>query len=113
MKTEGFQTFLQGPPAELEGMRGIKKCKLSRRFFIASILTPQLLLILALVAAILWLMSQKSFIWLGMSIGCVLGGFIPSFWDAGFYSLWGMIFIALGGFVGIFVGFKFSEMMEG
>ena len=57
-------------------------------------------------------MSQKSFIWLGMSVGSALGGFVPRLWDASYFSLWGILFTGLGGFLGIYIGFKLSEMTE-
>jgi predicted MFS family arabinose efflux permease len=54
-------------------------------------------------------MSQKSTIWWGMAIGSTLGGFVPSLWGADMLSLSGIIFSAVGGFLGIYIGYKISE----
>lgn len=52
-------------------------------------------------------MSSKSLIWGGMIVGSTVGGFIPFIWNGGFmaYSIWG----AIGGFVGIWAGFKIAK----
>lgn len=46
--------------------------------------------------------------WVGMFVGSTLGSFIPSLWGAGFLSLSAIVFTALGGFIGIWLGYKFS-----
>ncbi len=53
-------------------------------------------------------MSQKTSIWIGMTIGTMLGGMIPSLWDAGLFSISGVLLSGLGGFIGIYVGYKMS-----
>ncbi|MCX6787724.1 MAG: hypothetical protein NT108_01000 [Candidatus Kaiserbacteria bacterium] len=52
-------------------------------------------------------MSSKSLIWGGMFIGSSVGGYLPAFWDGGLmaYTFWG----AIGGLVGIWVGFKIAK----
>ncbi len=52
-------------------------------------------------------MSSKSLIWGGMFVGSTIGGSLPYFWNGDFfaYSLWS----ALGGFAGIYVGFKLAK----
>jgi hypothetical protein len=52
-------------------------------------------------------MSSKTLIWGGMFVGSSLGSLVPYFWDGSFiaFSLWG----ALGGFAGIYVGFKLAK----
>ena len=45
-------------------------------------------------------------IWFGLAVGSTIGGFIPSIWGAAVLSFSGLIFSALGGFVGIWLGFR-------
>ncbi len=53
-------------------------------------------------------MSGKSIIWGGMVIGSFIGQFMPYFWNGNIvdYAIWG----GIGGFVGIWAGFKFAKM---
>jgi hypothetical protein len=51
-------------------------------------------------------MNNNSSIWIGMTVGSLVGGYVPSLWDAGIFSLWGVLFSALGGFAGIWVGYR-------
>lgn len=51
-------------------------------------------------------MSQKSAVWWGMIIGSTVGGFVPGLWNAGMFSLSGILFSALGGFLGIYIGYR-------
>jgi hypothetical protein len=44
-----------------------------------------------------------------MVIGSTLGGFVPSLWGADMLSLSGIIFSAVGGFLGIYIGYKIGE----
>lgn len=52
--------------------------------------------------------SRKKLIWLLMLIGGVVGGFLPTLWGAGMLSLSSVVLTALGGFAGIWLGFKLS-----
>jgi len=52
---------------------------------------------------------DRKIIWLGLFVGSTIGGFVPSFWGAGTFSFSGVIFSALGGFAGIWLGFRLSE----
>jgi hypothetical protein len=54
-------------------------------------------------------MSRRFLILLGMTIGSVIGGFIPYLWGAGLLSFSAIIFNAIGGIVGIFVSYKLTE----
>ena len=54
-------------------------------------------------------MEQKKLITIGMIIGGILGGYLPTLWDASMLSLSGVIFSALGGFLGIWIGYKLGE----
>ncbi|MEI8175013.1 MAG: hypothetical protein WCG28_03625 [bacterium] len=54
-------------------------------------------------------MNSKSLIWIFMAIGSVIGGYIPTFWGAGFFSFSSVILTAVGGILGIYLGFKMSN----
>lgn len=54
-------------------------------------------------------MDSKKIIWLGMTIGLFLGGFLPVLWGASEFSFSSVIFSAIGGIVGIYIGFKLSR----
>lgn len=54
-------------------------------------------------------MERKKLITAGMIIGGLLGGYIPSLWDAGAFSFSGLLFSAGGSIAGIFLGFYFGE----
>jgi hypothetical protein len=54
-------------------------------------------------------MSSKSTIIIFMIIGSTIGGLIPTLWGAGLFDVSSMFFTAIGGGVGIWLGYKFSE----
>lgn len=54
-------------------------------------------------------MNSKILIWVGLSIGSAIGGYIPTLWGAGVFSLWSVILSAVGGAFGIYLGFKMSQ----
>ena len=54
-------------------------------------------------------MERSKLIWIGLFVGSTIGGFIPSLWDSSFISMSGVIGTAIGGFVGIYLGFKLGE----
>ncbi len=54
-------------------------------------------------------MDSKKLIWGGMIIGSYVGGLIPNIWGQGYFSMSGLIFSALGGILGIYLGFKISR----
>ena len=43
-----------------------------------------------------------------MIVGSTIGGAIPTLWGAGFFSFSSIILTAVGGIVGIWLGFKLS-----
>ena len=51
-------------------------------------------------------MSRKTAIWVWMFIASTVGAYIPSLLGSGMFSLSGILFSAIGGFVGIWIGFK-------
>ena len=55
-------------------------------------------------------MSSKTTIYVSMIIGSIIGGWIPSIlWDAGMFDLSGVFFTAIGGALGIYIGWKISS----
>ena len=44
-----------------------------------------------------------------MIVGSTVGGLIPNLWGAGFLDMSSVIFTALGGFAGIWLGFKLGQ----
>ncbi|MFA6554297.1 MAG: hypothetical protein WCS89_02200 [Candidatus Paceibacterota bacterium] len=54
-------------------------------------------------------MSQKQLIWIGVFVGSTIGGFIPSLWGAGLFSMSSVLFTTIGGIVGVYVGFKMGN----
>ncbi len=44
-----------------------------------------------------------------MAIGSAIGGYIPTLWGAGFLSISSVLLTALGGMLGIWLGFKLSN----
>ena len=54
-------------------------------------------------------MDSKKIIWIFMTVGLTVGGFVPLLWGAGEFSFSSIIFSGIGGFVGIWLGFKLSH----
>jgi len=44
-----------------------------------------------------------------MFIGSTFGSYIPSLWGAGIFSFSSLLFATLGGFAGIWVGFRIGQ----
>lgn len=54
-------------------------------------------------------MNSRGLIWLGLFIGSTIGGYIPSLWGASFLSFSSVILSAVGGVIGIWLGYKLSR----
>jgi hypothetical protein len=54
-------------------------------------------------------MTSKSLIWIFMAIGSTIGSYVPTLWGAGFLSFSSVILSAVGGIIGIWIGFKLSS----
>jgi ABC-type antimicrobial peptide transport system permease subunit len=54
-------------------------------------------------------MQSKSHIWLGAAVGSMFGGMVPNLWHAGYFSISGIVFSALGAIFGIWVMFKLTK----
>jgi len=44
-----------------------------------------------------------------MIMGTIIGGYIPSIWDDSILSMTSLFFSALGGFIGIWAGYKIAN----
>ena len=51
---------------------------------------------------------MKQMVWMGMFIGSSIGGFIPSLWGAGIFSMSSIFFGGIGAIAGIWAGYKLS-----
>jgi len=54
-------------------------------------------------------MERNKLVWIFMAVGSTVGGFIPSLWDSSFVSMSGIVGSAIGGFLGIYIGWKIGE----
>ncbi len=54
-------------------------------------------------------MNTKPLIWVFMAIGSVIGGYVPMLWGASFLSFSSIFLTAVGGIIGIWIGFKLSN----
>lgn len=54
-------------------------------------------------------MNSKALVWIGVTVGSVVGSFVPSLWGADMLSLSSLVFGAIGAIVGIYIGFKLSN----
>lgn len=54
-------------------------------------------------------MSQKTLIMIGMTVGSIIGEYIPTLLGAGFLSAWAIIGSAIGGFLGIYITYKVTS----
>ena len=56
-------------------------------------------------------MSTKTAIWLGATVGSTLGGMMPTIWGDSGFSTATILLSTAGGFLGIYLGYKVSQMM--
>lgn len=54
-------------------------------------------------------MSRKKIIYIFMGIGSALGGYAPMLWGDNLFSMTSVFLTALGGILGIYIGFKISQ----
>jgi hypothetical protein len=55
-------------------------------------------------------MKAKTLIMIGMVVGSTIGGYVPSLWGGGAFSMASVVFGGIGGLLGIWAGFKLSRM---
>lgn len=53
-------------------------------------------------------MNVKTATWGGMTIGSLIGSFIPVLWGDNPFSVASVIFTAIGGIAGIVIGYKMA-----
>jgi hypothetical protein len=54
-------------------------------------------------------MSKKTLIWVGLTVGSAIGGYLPALWGGDLISLSSVVFSAAGGIVGIWLGYRFGD----
>jgi hypothetical protein len=54
-------------------------------------------------------MDSKKMIWAGMMVGSAIGSFLPVIWGGDELSFSSLFLGAIGGFVGIWFGYKISR----
>ncbi len=54
-------------------------------------------------------MPAKFLVFLGMTIGSIIGGYIPVLWGAGLLSYSSILFSGIGGILGVWIGYKLSD----
>ncbi len=58
-------------------------------------------------------MGGKFVIYFCLFVGSTIGGYIPSLWHLGFFSFWSVILSAVGGIVGLWIGYKINQSITG
>ena len=54
-------------------------------------------------------MSTKTTVWIGVLVGSLFGGYLPTIFGASFLSVSSLIGSGIGGIIGIFVGIKLGN----
>ena len=54
-------------------------------------------------------MPKKTLIWICLTVGSLVGGYLPTLWGGDLLSFSGIILSAVGGFAGIWLGYRFGE----
>jgi hypothetical protein len=55
------------------------------------------------------MLTPKKIIFAGMIVGSFIGGWVPSLWGAGGFTMSAMVGSAIGGLAGVWAGWKFSQ----
>ena len=53
-------------------------------------------------------MNPRPMIYIGLFIGSTLGGYIPTLWGAGLFSMSSILLSMLGGLLGIWLGYRIA-----
>lgn len=56
-------------------------------------------------------MNPKTLVWLGVFVGGAIGGYIPTIFGASMFSITSILGSTIGGILGIWAGFKLSQMI--
>jgi len=54
-------------------------------------------------------MDSKKLIWFGLFVGSFVGSILPELWGDNMFSISSVILTAVGGLLGIWLGYKLSE----
>jgi hypothetical protein len=54
-------------------------------------------------------MSQKTWVWIGLSIGSAVGSYLPVLWGGSLFSFTSIWLSAVGGILGIWAGFRMGR----
>lgn len=54
-------------------------------------------------------METKHLIWIGMTAGSAIGGYLPLLWGGSLFSFTSILLTAVGGITGIWVGYKLGN----
>ena len=57
-------------------------------------------------------MSTKSLVFIFMTIGSIVGGYIPSLWGADSFSMSSLVFGSVFAIIGIWIGFKIGQQIN-
>jgi dipeptide/tripeptide permease len=53
----------------------------------------------------------KKFMWLGFFVGSTIGNLLPALWGGDMMSISGFLLAAVGGIVGIWLGYRWSQSL--
>jgi len=53
----------------------------------------------------------KTFVWIGLFVGSTVGGMVPELWGESAFGGWSLVLSMLGGFAGIWGGYKLGRML--
>jgi len=53
--------------------------------------------------------TKKTLIWIGLTVGSLAGGYLPVLWGGDAISFSSIILSAVGGVLGIWLGYRFGE----
>jgi uncharacterized membrane protein YeaQ/YmgE (transglycosylase-associated protein family) len=58
-------------------------------------------------------MGSKFVIYFCLFVGSSIGSYLPTLWHQDMFSFQSIIGSAIGGIIGVWVGFKINQMIEG
>jgi len=54
---------------------------------------------------------DKKFIYLGLFVGSSAGAYVPALWGGDLFSMSSIVLSGVGGFLGIYAGYKISRLL--
>ncbi len=52
------------------------------------------------------IMSSKTLMYIGVTVGSVIGGYLPALWGVGVFSVTSVLFSTLGGIIGLVITYR-------